>query len=88
MNLIQTHIGVNPPNASNVAWIRPLKNGGFGFYTWLNNKWSTLKLIDTKDSRTPQDDTPLDPTNESDNFYTKDQIDTKIGDIETLLAAI
>ena len=81
MNTINTYIGNKPPKNSNTIWLRPLKQGGVGFYVWVNNKWNTIKLMDSKGSRTPMDDTPIDIDGDSDHYYTKDQIDDKFADI-------
>lgn len=37
MNTINTYIGNKPPKNSNTIWLRPLKQGGVGFYVWVNN---------------------------------------------------
>ena len=80
MTLSKFYVNIEPPQSKKVLWIKPLQDG-FALYIWFKDKWQLLKVLDDNGTPIIWDDITLD-------FYTKDQIDDMIGDIETLLAAI
>ena len=50
---------VTEPQSTNVIWLRPTEDG-FAFYRYKNGKWDALRIMNTKDSTTPEDDQPYD----------------------------
>lgn len=50
---------VTEPQSTNVIWLRPTE-GGFAFYRHKNGKWEVLRIMNTKESTTIDDDQPYD----------------------------
>lgn len=61
------------PASGNILWAKPVKDG-FTLYINVNGRWQSMKMVDDKDTVSPDDDAEID----LDNIPTMDTIDEKI----------
>lgn len=57
--LEKTVISPTEPPWTSVLWIKPVE-GGVGLYVFMNGKWQLLRVMNGKDSASPDDDEPYD----------------------------
>ena len=57
--LEKTVISSTEPPWTSVLWIKPVE-GGVGLYVFMNGKWQLLRVMNGKDSSSPDDDEPYD----------------------------